>query len=128
MDINQIYFKIFILPIWRKHFLWLWYHPFHKTLPRSSACVNWISVRFYETGCIERLADAGNKAGKTEIKVQLLIKSTRTIVLSSNKLNSIFNNKNVNENLPKINYKSCEFCLQLLINRGCIKILEGGGN
>ena len=27
------------------------YHPFHKTLPRSSASVNRISVRFYETGC-----------------------------------------------------------------------------
>ena len=26
--------------------------PIHKTLPRSSAVVNWISVRFYETGCI----------------------------------------------------------------------------
>ena len=28
------------------------YRPFHKTLPRSSAFVNWISARFYETGCI----------------------------------------------------------------------------
>ena len=27
------------------------YRPFHKTLPRSNAFVNWISVRFYETGC-----------------------------------------------------------------------------
>ena len=27
------------------------YCPFHKTLPRSSAFVNWISVRFYETDC-----------------------------------------------------------------------------
>ena len=27
------------------------YRPFHKTLPRSSAIVNWISVRFYETDC-----------------------------------------------------------------------------
>ena len=27
------------------------YRPFHKTLPRSSAFVNWIPVRFYETGC-----------------------------------------------------------------------------
>ena len=27
------------------------YRPFHKTLPRSSAFVNWILVRFYETGC-----------------------------------------------------------------------------
>ena len=25
------------------------YRPFNKTLPRSSAFVNWISVRFYET-------------------------------------------------------------------------------
>ena len=27
------------------------YCPFHKTLPRSSAFVSWISVRFYETDC-----------------------------------------------------------------------------
>ena len=26
--------------------------PFHKTLPRSSATVGLISVRFYETGCV----------------------------------------------------------------------------
>ena len=25
--------------------------PFHKTLPRTSAFINWISVRFYETDC-----------------------------------------------------------------------------
>ena len=31
----------------------LLYHPFHKTLPRSSAFVNLISVRFYETGCMK---------------------------------------------------------------------------
>ena len=28
------------------------YRPFHKTLPRSSAFVYWISVRFYETESI----------------------------------------------------------------------------
>ena len=28
------------------------YRPFHKTLPRSSALVKRISVRFHETGCI----------------------------------------------------------------------------
>ena len=28
------------------------YRPFHKTLPRSSASANRISVRFYETDCI----------------------------------------------------------------------------
>ena len=27
------------------------YHPFHNTLPRSSAFVKWISVRFYEADC-----------------------------------------------------------------------------
>ena len=26
--------------------------PFHKTLPRTSAFLNWISVRFYEIDCI----------------------------------------------------------------------------
>ena len=30
------------------------YRPFHKTLPRSSAFANWISVRFYETDCTWR--------------------------------------------------------------------------
>ena len=28
------------------------YRPFHKT--RSSAFVNWISVRFYETSCMSK--------------------------------------------------------------------------
>ena len=28
-----------------------YYRPFHKTLPISSTFVNWISGRFYETGC-----------------------------------------------------------------------------
>ena len=32
--------------------LTLIYRPFHKTLPRSSALVNWTSVRYYETDCI----------------------------------------------------------------------------
>ena len=31
--------------------------PFQKTLPRSSAFVNWISARFYETGGIIPLKD-----------------------------------------------------------------------
>jgi len=30
------------------------YRPFHKTLPRSSLFVNWISLRFYETYCIRK--------------------------------------------------------------------------
>ena len=34
-----------------KRFFRFLYRPFHKTLPRSSAFVNWISVRFYETDC-----------------------------------------------------------------------------
>ena len=35
------------------HYLFLFlYRQFHKTLPRSSAFLNWISVRFYETDCI----------------------------------------------------------------------------
>ena len=29
----------------------LTYRPFHKTLPRSNASVNWMTVRFYETDC-----------------------------------------------------------------------------
>ena len=31
----------------------LMYRPFHKTLHRSNASVNWMSVRFYETDCIQ---------------------------------------------------------------------------
>ena len=38
------------LKIYRKY-IHFTYRPFHKTLPRSSAFVNWISVRFYETDC-----------------------------------------------------------------------------
>ena len=30
----------------------LLYTPFHETIPKSSAFVSWISVRFYETDCI----------------------------------------------------------------------------
>ena len=30
---------------------YLIYRPFHKTLPRTSVFVYWISVRFYETDC-----------------------------------------------------------------------------
>ena len=38
---------------WSKRTAWpLIYRQFHKTLPRSSAFVNWISVRFYEIDCI----------------------------------------------------------------------------
>ena len=33
-------------------YLCLTYRPFHETLPRSSAFINWISIRFYETACI----------------------------------------------------------------------------
>ena len=33
------------------HILNLYYRPFHKTLPRTSAFVYWISVWFYETDC-----------------------------------------------------------------------------
>ena len=32
-------------------FLLFMYRPFHKTIPRSRAFVNWISVRVYETDC-----------------------------------------------------------------------------
>ena len=37
--------------------LWLFiYSPFHKTLPKSSLRMHWISVRFYEMGdSIERM-------------------------------------------------------------------------
>ena len=35
-------------------FLGISYRQFHKTLPRSSAFVNWISVWFHETGCIRK--------------------------------------------------------------------------
>ena len=31
-----------------RHFHGADYRPFHKTLPRTSAFVNWISVRFYD--------------------------------------------------------------------------------
>ena len=31
----------------------LWYCLFHKTLPRFSVFIYWISLRFYETDCVE---------------------------------------------------------------------------
>ena len=35
---------------------WVWtYRPFHKTLPRFSAFLNWLSVIFYETDCIQHI-------------------------------------------------------------------------
>ena len=33
-------------------YMMVMYRLFHKTLPRSNVIVNWISVRFYETGCV----------------------------------------------------------------------------
>ena len=38
------------------------YCPFHKTLSRFNALVNWISVRFYETGCIIITKDISTKS------------------------------------------------------------------
>ena len=32
-------------------FLFFLYRQFHSTFPRSSAFINWVSVRFYETDC-----------------------------------------------------------------------------
>ena len=37
------------------NFLFFMYRLFHKTFPRSNASVNWMSVRFYETHCIQKL-------------------------------------------------------------------------
>ena len=37
-----------------ENLFFLEYHPFHETLPRSSAFVNWILVGVYETDCIKR--------------------------------------------------------------------------
>ena len=40
------------------------YRPFHKTLPRSRAVINQISVRFYETNCIITTHDYLNRFGE----------------------------------------------------------------
>ena len=37
------------------------YRSFHKTLPRSSAFVKWISVRFYETDCTQLLRSGSSR-------------------------------------------------------------------
>ena len=55
-NIMQVYISLnpymtLLLLIYFLHHAFATYRPFHKTLPRSSAFVNWISVRFYETGC-----------------------------------------------------------------------------
>ena len=44
-----------------QYFLELKYRPFHKTLPRSSASVNGVSVRFYETDCICQKIDFNSR-------------------------------------------------------------------
>ena len=36
----------------RIQYTYITYRPFHKTLPRASAFVYWISVRFYESDCM----------------------------------------------------------------------------
>ena len=41
-----------LLPSYLAFSVKLKYQPFHKTLTRSSAFLNWISVKFYETGCM----------------------------------------------------------------------------
>ena len=38
------------------HFIFI-YHPFHKTLPRSRASVNWTSVWSYEIDCTYIIID-----------------------------------------------------------------------
>ena len=43
-QMNYYYQMLYEIPLYR---------PFHKTLPISCEFVNWISVRFYETGCIK---------------------------------------------------------------------------
>ena len=48
--INSILLYLIIQNDWTLP-LYIYYRPFHKTLPRSSLFVNWIPVRFYETGC-----------------------------------------------------------------------------
>ena len=50
--------KIFLFKLrWKKDFCdkTFSYRLFHKTLPRSSALISWISVRFYETDCIKNM-------------------------------------------------------------------------
>ena len=42
------------------------YRPFHKTLPKSKAFVNWISGRFYETDCTkEFFLQSSNQARRS---------------------------------------------------------------
>ena len=48
----------------------LTYRPFDKTLPRFSAFLNWISVRFYESDCTYR----DRQADKRETDIQSLFK------------------------------------------------------
>ena len=59
------------------------YRPFHKTLPRSSAFVNWISVRFYETGCTWALRDR-------QIVLNECVYTEGTLFMKSAKFKSTF--------------------------------------
>ena len=66
-NINITFFLVkLIFGFWyrshaRQNISKLLYHPFHKTLPRSSAFVKFISVRFFETGCSYRKTQMFNK-------------------------------------------------------------------
>ena len=56
--------------------------PFHKTLPRSSAFINWISVRFYETIYFKLLKYYGFHTSNQKVsgkkKVYILAKDVYT--------------------------------------------------
>ena len=47
--------------------------PFHKTLLRSSALVNWISVRYFETGCTSKEAQFNSQRHRAGLHFTLFL-------------------------------------------------------
>ena len=65
------------------------YRPFHKTLPRSSAYVNWISVRFYKTGCTSK-SQKRRKKTISENGLKQFAMKVKLIISFSDQLNKTY--------------------------------------
>ena len=76
------------------------HQPFHKTLPRSSLFVNWISARFYETGWMCKWKLSFNGIG---LRFEFYLKKNVMDLLQNPKKNLMCPNKDFGSNVP-LNY------------------------
>ena len=76
--------------IYKKENVNLTYRPFHKTLPRSSAFCNWISVRFYETGCTKIRNTRNSKTYVNKWFVQVIDTTENCVFNIHNHISHIF--------------------------------------